>query len=43
MKKKVFLSFAALTAAFTMNAQSKLPVFKENLDLGQSLKADFVK
>ena len=43
MKKKVFLSFAALTAAFTMNAQSKLPVFKENLDLGQSVKADFVK
>lgn len=43
MKKKVFLSFAALTAAFTMNAQSKLPVFKENLDLGQSMKADFVK
>jgi len=26
-----------------MNAQSKLPVFKENLDLGQSVKADFVK
>ena len=43
MKKKVFLSFAALTAAFTMNAQSKLPVFKENLDLGQSVKADLVK
>ena len=43
MKKKVFLSFAALTAAFTMNAQSKLPVFKENLELGQSVKADFVK
>ena len=43
MKKKVFLSFAALTAAFTMNAQSKLPAFKENLDLGQSIKADFVK
>ncbi len=43
MKKKVFLSFAALTAAFTMNAQSKLPAFKENLDLGQSVKADFVK
>ena len=43
MKKKVFLSFAALTAAFTMNAQSKLPAFKENLDLGQSVKTDFVK
>ena len=43
MKKKVFLSFDALSAAFTMNAQSKLPVFKENLDLGQSVKADFVK
>jgi len=26
-----------------MNAQSKLPAFKENLDLGQSIKADFVK
>ncbi len=43
MKKKVFLSFAALTAAFTMNAQSKLPVFTEKQDIGQPHKAEFVK
>ena len=43
MKKKVFLSFAALTAAFTMNAQSKFPVFSEKNDIGQPHKAEFVK
>ena len=35
MKKKVFLSFAALTAAFTMNAQSKLPRFNEPVEISK--------